>query len=100
MPSTHSATITYYAVYTLLAAITLPLHPSMPSYTRKIGPSIVLPWATAIAVSRTSLGHHTWPQVGAGCLFGFTFSLLWYTAWVQGLNAYGQLVEETYHALF
>jgi dolichyldiphosphatase len=100
MPSTHSAAITYYAMYTLLAASTLPLHPSIPSWTRRIGPLIVLPWATAIAVSRTWLGHHTWPQVGAGCLFGFTFSLIWYSAWVKGLNAYGQVVEKTVNALF
>ncbi|KAI0094194.1 PAP2-domain-containing protein [Irpex rosettiformis] len=96
MPSTHSATITFYAVYTLLAARYLPIHHSFPSNIRTLGPWIVVPWAATIAVSRIWLGHHTWPQVGAGSLVGCLVGVAWFTAWIQGLNVYGRTVEETF----
>lgn len=96
MPSTHSATITFYAVYTLLSARYLPIHHSLPSNVRTLGPSIVVPWAATIAISRIWLGHHTWPQVGAGSLLGGLIGLAWFTAWIEGLNDYGRILEETF----
>ncbi|KAI0782469.1 PAP2-domain-containing protein [Irpex lacteus] len=96
MPSTHSATITFYAVYTILAARYLPIHYSLPSNARSLGPSIVVPWAATIAISRIWLGHHTWPQVGAGSLLGGLIGVAWFTAWIEGLNDYGRILEETF----
>ncbi|KAI0686074.1 phosphatidic acid phosphatase type 2/haloperoxidase [Cytidiella melzeri] len=96
MPSTHSAVVTYYAVYTPLAAYLLPLHPSLPPAARILGPLVVVPWASAIAVSRVWLGHHTWAQVGAGSSLGVVFGLMWFRMWVQGINLHGKVLEETY----
>ena len=100
MPSTHSAVITYYAAYTALAAAYLPLHSlvSNSPWTRIAVPSIVVPWATAIAVSRIWLGHHTIPQVLAGCAHGLLFTYMWFSIWVRGVNEYGQAIEQTYFA--
>jgi len=98
MPSTHSAVIAYYAAYSALACIYLPLHRSLPDsqLTRIIPPLIVLPWAAAIAVSRTWLGHHTWPQVAVGCTYGFIFTPVWFHLWTHGWNEHGNLLERTY----
>lgn len=98
MPSTHSAVITYYAVYTVLACRYLPLHPSLPEgeVMRVLPLVIVIPWATTIAVSRIWLGHHTWPQVAAGCTYGLLFAPLWFRLWTHGVNDYGRMLE---HAL-
>ena len=98
MPSTHSAVITYYAAFTLLACTYLPLHPSLPqaALIRVIAPLIVVPWSAAIAISRIWLGHHTWPQVGAGCAYGLTFTFFWFKLWTHTASAYGQEFERTY----
>ncbi|OBZ68370.1 hypothetical protein A0H81_11648 [Grifola frondosa] len=71
MPSTHSAVISYYAAYVVLACAYLPIHPSLPvSPVSRILPLfIVPPLSSVIAVSRIWLGHHTWPQVATGCIF-------------------------------
>lgn len=100
MPSTHSAVIMYYATYVPLACLYLPLHPSLPPGWL----SITLPWvvvvpcASLIAVSRTWLGHHTWAQVGVGCLYGVLFAFLWFTSWTAGLNEYGAIVERAFES--
>ncbi|KAF9809068.1 hypothetical protein IEO21_07605 [Rhodonia placenta] len=96
MPSTHSATITFYAAYITLACLCLPILPSLPSSlaTRIVPPAVVLPWAATIAVSRTWLGHHTWPQVAAGCACGLLFSPIWFSLWTRGANDYGRLLEQ------
>ncbi|GBE77664.1 PAP2-domain-containing protein [Sparassis crispa] len=96
MPSTHTAVITYFAAYVTLACAYLPVHPSLPSgaVSRVLPVIIVLPWATTIAVSRTWLGHHTWPQVGAGFAYGLLFTPLWFTFWIHGGNHYGRLLEQ------
>lgn len=98
MPSTHSAVITYYAAYTVVASLFLPIHHSLPdeSITRTVIPLVVVPWAAAIAISRTWLGHHTWRQVGAGCLHGLVFTYMWFNIWVRGANKHGQIFEQTY----
>ena len=100
MPSTHSAVITYYAAYTALASAYLPIHPMIPDtpWTRIIVPSIVVPWAAAIAISRIWLGHHTIPQVLAGSVHGILFTYMWYSIWLRGANSYGQYLEQTYFA--
>ncbi|KZT02493.1 PAP2-domain-containing protein [Laetiporus sulphureus 93-53] len=100
MPSTHSATITFFAVYITLSCLYLPIHPSLPSrmITRVLPPLIVLPWATTIAVSRTWLGHHTWLQVGAGCACGLIFAPIWFNIWIRGGNEYGRMLEQAIFA--
>ncbi|KAH9950904.1 PAP2-domain-containing protein [Amylocystis lapponica] len=97
MPSTHSAVITYFAAYITLACIALPIHSSLPSgtITRVVPLLVVLPWASIIAISRIWLGHHTWPQVGAGCAYGLLYTPLWYTLWVRGGNEYGRMLERS-----
>ncbi|KAK0503245.1 hypothetical protein EDD18DRAFT_1137057 [Armillaria luteobubalina] len=98
MPSTHSATITFFAEYTSLACAYLPVHPSLPSswITRILPPIIVLPWAAMIVMSRIWLGHHTLPQVVAGCSYGIIFSYTWYLMWVSGLNECGRWATQTF----
>ncbi|KAJ6596877.1 hypothetical protein DFH09DRAFT_1132998 [Mycena vulgaris] len=100
MPSTHSATIAYYATFVPLASIYLPLHPSVPAgaMARVLVPAIVLPWAALIALSRVWLGHHTWPQVAVGCAYGVVFASVWFTMWTRGLNEYGRAAEELFES--
>ncbi|KAI0356879.1 phosphatidic acid phosphatase type 2/haloperoxidase, partial [Trametes cingulata] len=97
MPSTHSATITYFATYITLACVYLPIHPSLPaspSISRFLPPLVVVPLASTIAVSRIWLGHHTWPQVAAGCAYGLLFAPVWFKLWTGGWNEYGRTMEE------
>ncbi|KAI0784989.1 hypothetical protein C8Q75DRAFT_723444, partial [Abortiporus biennis] len=97
MPSTHSAVIAYYAAYTMLACIYLPIHSSLPdsTLTRVIPPLIIVPWSAVIAMSRIWLGHHTWPQVSVGCLYGIIFTPFWFMLWTSyGWNEYGQATEK------
>lgn len=100
MPSTHSATITHYAVYIPLACLYLPIHPSFPNspLTRYL-PLLVVPYAAEIVGSRIWLGHHTWQQCAAGVLYGSVFALVWFKLWVSGLNVYGQAVEQQLNRL-
>ncbi|KAI9060096.1 PAP2-domain-containing protein [Trametes sanguinea] len=96
MPSTHSAVIMFFATYITLACAFLPIHPSFPSspaLTRGMPPLVVVPLASTIAVSRIWLGHHTWPQVAAGCAYGLAVAPLWFVLWTKGLNEYGQKAE-------
>ena len=99
MPSTHSAVTTYYAAFTLLACLYLPLHPSLPQdelLMRVIAPAVIVPGCAAVALSRIWLGHHSWLQVGAGFAFGLAFTPLWYELWTRTASQYGQLFEETF----
>ncbi|KAF7338311.1 hypothetical protein MVEN_02056500 [Mycena venus] len=102
MPSTHSASIAYYATFVPLACLYLPLHPSVPGgeTARVVAPIIVLPLAVMIAISRVALGHHTWTQVVAGCAFGVAWACLCFTVWTRGLNEYGRTVEQYSDELF
>ncbi|KII94108.1 hypothetical protein PLICRDRAFT_88372 [Plicaturopsis crispa FD-325 SS-3] len=99
MPSTHSATITYYASYIPLACAYLPIHTSLPSgtTTRIIPPLIVVPWAGLIAMSRVWLGHHTWLQVIVGCSYGLAFASVWFALWTNGLDDRGRTLERMVH---
>ncbi|GAB1524598.1 hypothetical protein RhiTH_007752 [Rhizoctonia solani] len=103
MPSTHSAAITFYAVYIILAANLLPIHPAwhFPSspYVRVIPSVISLPWATGVSLSRVGLHHHTMSQVGAGCLLGAITAGVWFKLWVMGLNQWGAVAETGLHNL-
>ncbi|TFK42598.1 phosphatidic acid phosphatase type 2/haloperoxidase [Crucibulum laeve] len=97
MPSTHSATITFFATYILLACTYLSVHPSLPQsnwISRLFPPLITIPWATAIVMSRVWLGHHTWRQVVVGMSYGATFAAGWFALWTRSLYVYGQRVEE------
>ena len=96
MPSTHSAVITYYAAYTILACGYLPLLPSLPEgeMSRIIPVLVAIPWTLTVAISRIWLGHHTWPQVVAGCTYGALFAPLWFSLWTHGVNAYGRMLEQ------
>jgi len=103
MPSTHSATITYYATFVPLACIYLPLHPSVPAgeMARVLVPLIVVPWAALIAMSRVWLRHHTWAQVAVGCAYGVAFASVWFALWTRvGLNEHGPMAEELVHTFF
>ncbi|KAI0068357.1 PAP2-domain-containing protein [Artomyces pyxidatus] len=95
MPSTHSATITYYGTYIPLACTYLPLHDTLPPSipVRLLAPALTIPFALLILTSRVWLGHHTWPQVFVGCLYGLAFGCLWFTIWMRGANQYGAVVE-------
>lgn len=97
MPSTHSATISYFVTYITLACAYLPLHFSLlhgSTFIRVLSPVVVLPWAATILASRVWLGHHTWPQVFVGAAFGLVFGSLWFEVWQRGGNAYGRVLEE------
>ncbi|TCD68091.1 hypothetical protein EIP91_011544 [Steccherinum ochraceum] len=98
MPSTHSAVISYYAVYSLLAAAFLPTHLSFEQaeWLRVVAPLIIVPWATTIAISRIWLGHHTVPQVLVGFAHGLVIAPAWFHLWQQYGNTYGSYVERTY----
>ena len=96
MPSTHSATITYFATYITLACAYLPIHPTFPPslLTRVVPPLICVPLASTIAVSRIWLGHHTVPQVAAGVAYGLVYTPLMFRLWTHGLNVYGPWAED------
>ncbi|KXN82101.1 Dolichyldiphosphatase 1, partial [Leucoagaricus sp. SymC.cos] len=98
MPSTHSATITFFAAYILLACQNLPIHrtlPQSPAATRLIPPLIAIPWALAIMMSRVWLGYHTWAQVTAGSAYGVVATGAWFMLWTRtGLNVVGRYLEE------
>ncbi|KIY50869.1 PAP2-domain-containing protein, partial [Fistulina hepatica ATCC 64428] len=99
MPSTHSGAICYFATYIPLACMYLPIHPTLPQnyiIVRVIPPFVIILYAFAVACSRVWLGKHTWPQVIVGCSYGIVFALLWYSAWVHGLEG---RVNDVLHSL-
>ncbi|PFH54369.1 hypothetical protein AMATHDRAFT_135772, partial [Amanita thiersii Skay4041] len=100
MPSTHSAAMSYYATFIVLASWHLPLHRSLPTgpLMRIVPPVIAVPWATVVIMSRVWLGHHTWPQVIAGASYGVLFGSVWFTLWTNGLNQYGAELERLIEA--
>jgi len=95
MPSTHSATITFYGTYIPFACAWLPLHASLPESPlfRPFVAFVVVPWTCAIACSRVLLGHHTAPQVIVGCIYGFAFACVWFWLWTHGLGNLAWIVE-------
>jgi dolichyldiphosphatase len=98
MPSTHSAAVACYATYIPLASAYL--GDSESSLTaaplfRTMVPLVVVPSAVIVASSRVWLGHHTWPQVAAGSLFGVSFSLVWFTIWANGVGERAKMLEDT-----
>ncbi|KAF9005637.1 DnaJ domain-containing protein [Cyathus striatus] len=95
MPSTHSATIGFYATYILLACTYLSLHPSLSGdlNVRILGPSMAIPGATTIMMSRIWLGYHTWPQVVVGGSYGVVCAVLWFYGWRNGLGVYGEALD-------
>ncbi|KAG9076911.1 hypothetical protein FS749_011237 [Ceratobasidium sp. UAMH 11750] len=97
MPSTHSAAITFYAIYIILSANLLPIHPAwhFPAspYVRVVPSVISLPWATGVSLSRVGLHHHTMTQVLAGCLLGAVTAAAWFQLWISGLNSWGAIAE-------
>jgi dolichyldiphosphatase len=98
MPSTHSAAVTFFAAYILLAARYLPIHKTLPQntvVTRLLPPLVTTPWAAAIMMSRVWLGYHTWTQVATGFAYGVALTLLWFMLWIRlGLNETGGYFEE------
>ncbi|KAJ7273697.1 phosphatidic acid phosphatase type 2/haloperoxidase [Mycena haematopus] len=98
MPSTHSASIAYFGTFVLLACLYLPLHPSVPGgeSARIVAPILVLPLAATIALSRVWLGHHTWSQVAAGCVYGVAWACGCFVLWTRGLDQYGQVIERAF----
>lgn len=104
MPSTHSATITFFATYILLTCQHLPIHktlPQNPVIVRLMPPLVTTPWALAIIMSRVWLGYHTWPQVAAGSAYGVGMTFVWFMLWTRaGLNEVGVYLEEVAWQLF
>ena len=108
MPSTHSATITFFATYISLSCAHLPTHPSLlrllpASAWRAAAPVLVVPLASTIALSRLWLGHHTVPQVAAGVACGLVLAPAWYALWTDegwgwGWAAKGAEVEAAVRA--
>ena len=96
MPSTHSATITFYGTYITMACAWLPLHYSLPesSLLRPLMTLVAVPWAFIVPGSRMWLGHHTIAQVVVGCAYGFAFACMWFLLWTHGLSALGEIVED------
>ncbi|KAF8798011.1 hypothetical protein BYT27DRAFT_7203706 [Phlegmacium glaucopus] len=99
MPSTHSATISYYAAYIFLGCLYLPVHPTLPSglAIRILPPLIILPCAISVIMSRVWLGHHTMPQVVAGISYGVAYASVWFVLWTRGLNSWGMYAEQLLH---
>jgi dolichyldiphosphatase len=83
MPSTHSATITFFATYIAIASWYLPIHAMLPAYARLV-PVVTIPWAMTIVMSRIWLGYHTWPQVVVGCAYGGFLAVMWFVLWTRG----------------
>lgn len=71
MPSTHSTTIAFYGTSLLLYV--LPLNP--------IAALSGTAFCAAVCWSRVRLGHHSWPQVGAGVALGSVLGLGQWAAW-------------------
>lgn len=96
MPSTHSASIAYFATYILLSCIHLPVHPSFrPGFlSRVLPPLLTLPWAVMIMMSRVWLKHHTWLQVFAGVFYGVGWAGICFKIWTVGLNDLGKEGEQ------
>ncbi|CAG7847956.1 SubName: Full=Uncharacterized protein {ECO:0000313/EMBL:CCA69456.1} [Serendipita indica DSM 11827] len=84
-PSTHSATITYYATFITLSCFYLPIHPAISFLPRVIInpliPLAAISGAAVVCVSRIRLGHHTLKQVGAGAIVGLIVGWLWFDGW-------------------
>jgi dolichyldiphosphatase len=95
MPSTHSASMGYYAVYISLACYYLPIHHSLPqSILTRIVPLAIVPWAGVVMSSRVWLAHHTWAQVSAGCAYGSLFAVGVFSLWINGgMTMYGPSIE-------
>ncbi|KAH7914943.1 hypothetical protein BJ138DRAFT_1142640 [Hygrophoropsis aurantiaca] len=86
MPSTHASACTFYAVYVPLACYYLPRHPTLDNGALvTFAPFIIVPWASMIVMSRVWLGHHTWPQVWGGAVFGTVFAVAWLKVWLADL---------------
>ncbi|KAG8761555.1 hypothetical protein FRC14_002742 [Serendipita sp. 396] len=98
MPSTHSATISYYATFITLSCAYLPIHPLF-FHTWFDGPinSTIVRWfvwptaplvatvvASTVCASRINLGHHTIKQVMGGVCVGVSFGALWFSWWKMG----------------
>jgi len=100
MPSTHSATITFYGTYIPSACVWLPLHASLPESPlfRAFVAFVVVLWTCAVAYSRVSLGYHTAPQVIVGCIYGFAFACVWFWLWTHGLGDLAWIVERQVRA--
>lgn len=87
MPSTHSAVTGYYTCYIFLSCFYLQLHRFIfldASQWGMVFLMVVLPCTASIALSRVVLGHHTWPQVVAGIMYGIAFAIGWFTMWLKG----------------
>jgi len=77
MPSTHSTTIAFYGASLLLYV--LPLAP--------LQALAGTAFCGAVCWSRVRLGHHTWPQVGAGVALGAVLGFGQWLAW-QGVGSW------------
>ena len=95
MPSTHSAVVFFYAATVVLASTTLPIHSSLPDdpNTRVWPPVVAATSAVAVASSRVWRGHHDFLQIAAGSVYGVVCSVVAYTIWTGGLDAYGHAFE-------
>ncbi|EGO18554.1 hypothetical protein SERLADRAFT_480640 [Serpula lacrymans var. lacrymans S7.9] len=98
MPSTHASAVTFFATYIPLACFYLPPHPTLPPsiFQPKIVSLIVIPWASLITLSRVWLKYHTWPQVGAGVVYGVVMACIWFQVWyddIWGIRTLGGALE-------
>lgn len=109
MPSTHSAAVSFFVTYIVLASLYLPFHPSIrkpeseldaavPLSVRLIPPLLAIPIASTMALSRVWLGVHTAAQVAVGWAIGIPCAWAWYQLWtVGGWSVTGQKVEQWFH---
>jgi len=88
MPSTHSATMSYYATFITLAASMLPIHPSLYLLPRliiyPIAPMLAISTGATVCISRIRLGHHTMKQVVVGITVGILYGTAWFWWWYKG----------------
>ena len=101
MPSTHSAVVFFYAGSAVLASTTLPVHSSLPDGPgiRVWAPVMAATSAVVVALSRVWRGHHNFPQIAAGSLYGAACSVIAYKMWIGGLDVYGHTLENWLDAL-
>lgn len=89
MPSTHSATIAFFAAYNALAVTYTPI-------AAPLAIPVVTAYAVFVAASRLWLGHHTVPQVIVGALYGIAFAGLAFTWWINDARTRLQNVVDVF----
>jgi len=95
MPSTHSASISFYMVYIAMALYSASPSTTAPSFLLQHRVPLVagtMLWGGAILCSRVYLGYHTVPQVLAGAMLGGTSGYICRRVWKEHMKTHGEKV--------